>query len=215
MALAILLVIIVNKSMVYILPEIKYEKYTMSWFAAKIPYAAIRLSFTFLLAYFFIGFKNIVGRKKFSWYFLGLIPIMYYLIRPGLVDYQQLELSSTILAVVAMLIGVTQEELFSRGILYNYIMQKTNDFVAILLSSLIFGLLHHSWAGADRFSMDALVGNAFPPFILGLIFCTVYHFSKSLPLAIILHLIWNITNMFWSSTALLGYWNKLVPLAPF
>ena len=169
----------------------------MSWFAAKVPYAAIRLGFTFLLAYFFIGFKNIADWKKFNWYFLGLIPIMYSLIRPGLIDCQQLELSSTTLAVVTMLIGVTQEELFSRGILYNYIRQKTNGFVAILLSSLIFGLLHHSWAGADRFSMDALVGNAFPPFILGLIFCTVYHFSKSLPLAVLLHFILNIANMFW------------------
>lgn len=202
-ALAILLVIIVNKSVAHILPEIEYEEYTMSWFAAKIPYAAIRLSFTLLLAYFFIGFKKIAGWKRFSWYFLGFIPIMYSLIRPGLIDYQQLELSSTILAVVAMFMGVTQEELFSRGILYNYIRQKTNSFVAILLSSLIFGLLHHSWAGVDRFSMDALVGNAFPPFILGLIFCTLYHFSKSLPLAIILHLIWNITSMFWG-VAIIG-----------
>lgn len=191
----IFLVTILNKSFAYILPDTEFEEYTVSWFAAKIPYASIRLSLTLLLAYFCIGFENITG--KFKWYFLIFIPIQYFLIRPGIVDYERLEPSSAILAAMAMAIGVTQEELFSRGILYTHIKQKTNAFGAILLSSVIFGLLHYSFAGG--FSINIFLGSVLLPFILGLIFCTVYHFSKSLPLVIILHFIWNTTSLFWAA----------------
>ena len=195
----IVLSAVVNKSLVHVLPDIEFEKYSASWFAAKIPYACIRLLITWLTAYFFIGFRNIRGCRRFRWYFLIFIPIQYWLIRPGLVDYSELELSSAALAAAAMALGVTQEELFSRGIVYTHIKRKTNGFWAAALSSVIFGLLHHSFAGAGGFSIDELAGNVILPFILGLIFCTVYHFSGSLAAAVILHFIWNITSLFWSA----------------
>lgn len=197
----IAIVIVINKSVKYLLPIIDEEKYSMLWFAEKVPYASIRLFFTVLLAYFFIDFKNIVGWKKVKWYFLLFIPIFYYVVRPEIIDYSQFQLSSVALAVTAMLIGVVQEELFSRGILYTHIKRKTNGFVAILLSSIIFGLLHHSFFGANAFSIDAILGNAITPFIIGLVLATIYHFSKSLPLVIIIHFIWNITAMFLSVTS--------------
>lgn len=195
--LVIIIVIIINKSVSHILPDINEEKLTMSWFAAKIPYASIRLLFTFLLAYIFIEFKNIKGWNKFKWWFIIFIPILYYLVRPEIIDYSEFKLSTTILASTAMLIGVIQEELFSRGILYTHIKKKTNGFLAILFSSLIFGLLHHSYTGVDAFSIETIISNAIGPFIIGLVLGTVYHFYKSLPLVIILHFIWNIVNMIW------------------
>lgn len=188
---------VLNKLVTHLLPETSYEEYTMHWFAAKIPYATLRFIITFSIAYFFIGLKNIIGWKKIRWHFLLWIPIFYYLIRPGLVDYSKFELSSTILASIAMVIGVTQEELFSRGIVYNHIKKVSNGFVAILISSIIFGLLHHSFTGPEAFHIDKIIDNALAPSILGLVFGTIYHFSKSLPLVILLHLIWNITNLFW------------------
>ena len=68
-------------------------------------------------------------------YFLIFIPIQYWLIRPGVVDYAELELSSAVLAAAATALGVTQEELFSRGIVYTHIKRKTNGFGAVVLSS--------------------------------------------------------------------------------
>lgn len=193
----IVIVMVINKSAKHILPVIKEEKYSILWFAEKIPYVSFRLFFTVLLAYFFIDFKNIVGWKKVKWYFLIFIPILYYLIRPEIIDYSKLEISSVVLAITAMLIGVMQEELFSRGILYTHIKRKSNGFVAILLSSFFFGLLHHSFTGVDAFSVDTMLGNAIAPFIIGLVLATIYHFSKSLPLVVILHFIWNTVAMIW------------------
>ena len=82
-----------------------------------------------------------------------------------MVDYAELELSSAVLAAAAMALGVTQEELFSRGIVYTHIKRKTNGFGAVVLSSFIFGLLHHSFAEAGGFSIDELAGNVILPFM--------------------------------------------------
>lgn len=193
--IAIIITIVLNKYTKVWLPPIDSEKYSIAWFAAKIPYTALRLFFTFLLAYFVIGFKNIKGWCRFRWYFLIFIPLFYYLVRPSITNYAALEWQTTAQALLAMLIGVTQEELFSRGIVYTHIKEKTNALAAILLSSVVFGVLHHSFSGVGAFSIDAIMSDAFFPFIIGLFLATFYHFSKSLPLVIIMHFIWNTVSM--------------------
>lgn len=195
-SLIILITIVINKFL-GIFFSATGQVYTTTWFASQLPRVSLRLLFTFLLIYYFINFKNILGWNKPKKYFLVLIPILYYLIRPGLIDYSKFELPSTSLALLIILIGVTQEELFSRGILYAHFKKKTNTFMTILLSSIIFGLLHHSFTEADSFSFDTLIANTILPFFIGLILTTVYHFSKNLLFVILLHFIWNTVNLFW------------------
>lgn len=45
--------------------------------------------------------------------------------------------------------------------------------------------------------LEAIIANAMGPFFLGLVFATVYFFSKSLPLVIMLHYSWNIVQILW------------------
>ena len=196
-ALVIFLVAILNRNVDLLLPTISAEQYTVEWFAAKVPYAGIRLILTLLLAVACLGLANMPGVKKFRWYFLVLVPLVFYLVRPGVVDYTDIALPALALALLALALGAAQEELFSRGIIQNYLQPRVGRFLAVLLSSIVFGLLHHSFKGEEAFMLEAIIANAMGPFFLGLIFATVYLFSKSLPLVIMLHYSWNIVQMLW------------------
>ena len=71
------------------------------------------------------------------------------------------------------------EELFFRGILYTFLRERWGIWVAVFLSSFMFGLIHGNLA-------VALTG-----FLLGVTAAILYEYSKSLWTAVIVHVINN------------------------
>ena len=81
---------------------------------------------------------------------------------------------------LGMLILVASEELFYRGLIFNYIRREESETKAILWSSGIFALAHLNPA-----NMPAT-------FVMGLLFAWLYKKSSSLIPPIIAHLIYNL-----------------------
>jgi membrane protease YdiL (CAAX protease family) len=71
------------------------------------------------------------------------------------------------------------EEVFFRGVLYRWVRERWGIFIGVMVSSLIFGLIH----------IDIAVAST--AFILGIILALVYEYSKSLWTAILIHAINN------------------------
>lgn len=80
------------------------------------------------------------------------------------------------------IIGPIIEELMFRGIIYNEAKNKYNNKKAIIITTIIFALLHVNF-------MQIIYA-----FIMGLIFIKVYEESKNIKAPIILHMASNITT---------------------
>lgn len=75
------------------------------------------------------------------------------------------------------------EEIFFRGVLYRWMSQSLNTWVAIILSSLVFGLLHG----------DIAVAGA--TFVMGIILAWFYERSGSLWTSITIHIVNNASKL--------------------
>lgn len=71
------------------------------------------------------------------------------------------------------------EEVFFRGVLYKWVRERWGVFIGVLISSLIFGLIH----------IDIAIAST--AFVLGIILALFYEYSKSLWTAILIHVINN------------------------
>jgi membrane protease YdiL (CAAX protease family) len=76
------------------------------------------------------------------------------------------------------------EEVFFRGVIYKSLRERLGVATGVILSSLIFGLVH----------IDIAI--AVTAFILGIIIALVYEYSKSLLTAILIHVINNSVKLF-------------------
>jgi membrane protease YdiL (CAAX protease family) len=70
-----------------------------------------------------------------------------------------------------------KEEILYRGILHRFLEQRHHFWIGLLVSSLVFGLLH--------------VGFPYSAITMGIIFVLLYRLTHSLIPPIILHIIWN------------------------
>jgi len=93
-----------------------------------------------------------------------------------------------ILSLNAM-VGLSEELLF-RGILFGALRQKHRLITAIVISSLIFGLIHIVNLGAGQ-SGSATAYQIFNAALLGAVFCAILLQTNSLWPPIALHMIWN------------------------
>lgn len=101
--------------------------------------------------------------------------LMTYLLKPTLVHYYNV---STVICIInVLIIGPIAEEMFFRGYVFNLIKIKTNVKEAIIISSLIFGVLH---VGSELYSVLA-----------GFILALIYTKYKNLFLSIIIHVMHN------------------------
>lgn len=87
-----------------------------------------------------------------------------------------------ILGLLVVVIGPLFEEIVFRGWLYGGLRKKWGDAWALVISSLLFALIH-----GDAPALPAL-------FVLGLIFAWVYRRSGSLWTSILVHAMWNATT---------------------
>lgn len=99
-----------------------------------------------------------------------------------------LRLVMVILSLNAM-VGLSEEILF-RGIIFGALRQKHRLITAIIVSSLVFGLIHivNLWAGQSGVMTSYQIINAM---MLGGIFCAVVLHTNNLWPAILLHMVWN------------------------
>jgi membrane protease YdiL (CAAX protease family) len=96
------------------------------------------------------------------------------------------------------LLAPIAEELFFRGLIYDWFRQKTPIWMAVILSSLLFGLGHYdSWI--------MIVST----FIMGLALALAYEYSKSIWLAISIHMFTNAGSVL--LMAALIWWEKAFP----
>ena len=87
-----------------------------------------------------------------------------------------------ILGLLVVLIGPLFEEILFRGWLYGGLRKKWGEAWALIVSSLLFALIH-----GDAPALPAL-------FVLGLIFAWVYRRSGSLWTSFLVHAMWNATT---------------------
>ena len=88
-------------------------------------------------------------------------------------------LSGIGLFILAGVLVPIAEEVFFRGVIYRWLREKWGIFIGVIISSMIFGIIH----------FDIAIGVT--AFVLGIILALVYEYSKSLWTAIIIHAINN------------------------
>lgn len=133
-------------------------------------------------------------------YFAIIVNLSSYIpgIRESLFEYSEMvsDAAITLLSekilygfAVALLIPVVEELLF-RGIIMQEFISTMGKIPAIILSGLVFGLMH---------GQPIQIGYAF---ICGMIISTVYYYSRSIYLAILTHVIFNFFGT--TATGLIG-----------
>ena len=91
--------------------------------------------------------------------------------------------------------GVLTEELICRGALLYILIKKIGSRWAIVISSIIFGLLH--WLNSGVFGNPGQMAIVFAfTFTMGLVFAYGYYKSGSLLIPIAIHFAWNVTEQF-------------------
>jgi uncharacterized protein len=98
--------------------------------------------------------------------------------------YIGFDLSTFLLSLVLFTIVAFNEEILMRGYILNNLMGSTNKYLALLISAVIFSVLHGMNA---NISLLALVNLMLAGIILG----STYIFTKNLWFPISLHLFWN------------------------
>ncbi|WP_164908467.1 CPBP family intramembrane glutamic endopeptidase [Halobacillus litoralis] len=133
------------------------------------------------------------GASTYIWLFLSLI--MLFICREfiffldflfdehflALYEFGQRDETPVYLISVILFVPI-YEEIIYRGIIQHGLTKRLGSLMGIILSSLLFGVIHG----------DYLVFG----FIMGVAFGVVYHCKKSLFVSILLHILWNIIASF-------------------
>ncbi len=90
--------------------------------------------------------------------------------------------------VLLLFLLVVTEEVLYRGILYRLIERWTNTAAALIVSSLLFGLMHYS---NDHFNIFSLISVVSGGVIMGL----AYSLTRNLWVPIFAHFTWNFTQV--------------------
>jgi membrane protease YdiL (CAAX protease family) len=85
--------------------------------------------------------------------------------------------------VVACVLAPLSEELVFRAGLYRFVRQKIGRLPALLISGLLFGLLHGNWTGF------------FPLAVFGMILALVYEATGSIRVSILVHALFNLNTI--------------------
>jgi len=147
---------------------------------------ALRSGFvTFLIA------VPLVDGTSFAW--------GYFLTKMGLPDEQQdmMDIAQnthsaavkwSLIAVATLLVPLTEEIVF-RGGLFRYFRTRAPRWIAILLTSALFGSLHVSW-GEHMAGLPSLA----PLTVLAAVFCVAYERTGSIGTVIVAHSLFNMNT---------------------
>ena len=112
-----------------------------------------------------------------------LIILILSLTTKIVITLQELNFNILIYSVVFFLIAITEEAL-SRGFIFANLYKESNKYLAIIISSVIFGLLH---AFNTSFSWIGMVNIV----LMGILLCQLYLKKMNLSIPIGFHFSWN------------------------
>jgi len=143
------------------------------------------------------------GRFQFRWSYLGVFFLSFFLlfVWANLTTYifPRSQNASTVVEVATSLTGISYfitrvlygsliapvaEEVVCRGFLMTSLSKFKNYYIDVLVSAAIFGAMHvlqHGWITTDFILY----------FVMGLIFCMMFRYTRSIYWAIALHASWN------------------------
>lgn len=133
-----------------------------------------------------------LGRNLFFGIILGtLLQSMTILIMYLRGEYNILHINGLIAIIPALILSFSSavfEEILLRGILYRVVEEKLGSYIALIISSVVFGVLHFSNPGASVTYGFALMLQA------GFLLASAFLWSKNLWFPIALHFAWNFTQ---------------------
>ena len=121
-----------------------------------------------------------------SYYLLNLITPFHH--SAPLSTDQKISLLITWISL-SIAAGLTEEVLF-RGHLYMVIAARCSKVNAVVITSLIFGLAHIVMLTA--FSVSDILTVVAGGFVAGLMFAVIYHYSRVIWYAAVVHIVWDI-----------------------
>lgn len=94
----------------------------------------------------------------------------------------------SVVGIVSITFSSIIEEVVYRGFIFGNLKKRTSENVAIIISSILFGLIHFSHWG----NLPVLMGLVF----LGVAFCIVYSETDNILTCMFLHVLYNLTILF-------------------
>lgn len=142
-------------------------------------------------------------------FFLPLtVIVVYYIFVPGNLimtnyksskDYVEMLIEGILIAgIVAPIV----EEIIFRGVLLKYIEEKTNIVFAVIITSILFGVVHlfnGELEGVDRYLL-IIAGT-----LAGIMYATATYTYNSIWASILLHAFWNVWGLFTISNSKIEY----------
>ena len=161
------------------------------------------------------GWKE-CGRFQFRWSYLGVFFLSFFLLfvwaNLATRIFPRTQNGSTVVKVATSLTGISYfitrvlygsliapvaEEIVCRGFLMTSLSKFKNYYIDVLVSAAIFGAMHvlqHGWITTDFILY----------FVMGLIFCMMFRYTRSIYWVIVLHASWN-TFLLIVSLLVFGY----------
>lgn len=91
-----------------------------------------------------------------------------------------------------LIVGITEELVF-RGWILNALLVKFRTWVALLINSVLFLLIHFPiWYRTGTFVTSFTSGSAFTVMILGILFGLLFIKSKNIFVPVIFHMFWDL-----------------------
>jgi len=138
-----------------------------------------------------LGFET---KDRFNEFLIGtgigaiIMSIGYFLLLfLGEIDFQRLffDYKETIISILLFIIVAIVEEVLCRGYILRNLMISFNKYIALILSSILFSLMHSFNPNIDLFALTNL-------FLAGILLGLSYIHTKNLWFPIALHLSWNL-----------------------
>ncbi|HCM89230.1 MULTISPECIES: CPBP family intramembrane glutamic endopeptidase [Vagococcus] len=131
--------------------------------------------------------------KKWTTLALGMI---LYLLIGSYFQYGNLEIRNSFKLITVinsvLFVGITEELVF-RGLILNTLLIKFNKWLVIVVSSVLFLMIHFPvWIQTNTFSANLSSGGFVQVFILGIIFSLSFIKSRNIFVPIMLHMVWNL-----------------------
>lgn len=168
-------------------------------FLARVPYLNATLSFSLLAAFGFtlirffrLGTLEYFGIPQMRKPTMVAVSLVVLLTVPPifLVDREGKSLSLGLLSILFLFSVGLGEEIFSRGFHYGFL-EKYGRYLALVVSSLIFGLMHLNRYLGDNWNPWKAYGHVVAAFGFGLLACALMIAAKSIWVGVIFHTLAN------------------------
>ena len=110
------------------------------------------------------------------------------LVDKSLQSYQSSMADASVFCVLilTLIIAPVSEEILFRGIIYGHLAEKINPYVAVLISSFLFGIIHGT-------GVHIIIGT-----FMGCFFCYIFESTGSVKYSIIYHFAYNALSLYFS-----------------